>query len=282
MADVLRQPGPRLVGRDGRQLSQSDVDEQVLPGGNAGGAVRVGDTVRRPTGPWTTSVHALLRHLDEQGFGGVPRPLGRDDQGREVLSYLPGRTVGDRRPWPTWVHSDDALVQVARWLRRYHDAVADFVPPADAEWREGGRWRPGLVVAHNDAGPYNAVWDDRGQLTGFFDWDFAAPVSREADLAFTAFAWVPLHARDVVAAEGFTAFADRPRRLRLFLTAYGWTGPIRAFLDTVRARALASAEGIERTARRGDPAYQKMLETGTAAALRTAAAELARDAATWP
>jgi hypothetical protein len=37
------------------------------------------------------------------------------------------------------------------------------------------------------------------------------------DLAFTAFGWVPLHARHVVAAEGFTAFADRPRRLRLSL-----------------------------------------------------------------
>lgn len=64
--------------------------------------------------------------------------------------------------------------------------MADFVPPADAIGREGGKWRPGLIVGQTDAAPYNAAWDDQGQLVGFFDWDFAAPVSRDWDLAFTA------------------------------------------------------------------------------------------------
>jgi hypothetical protein len=257
------------------------VSEQELEGGNAGGAVRVGDTVRRATGPWTPSVHSLLQHLDRIGFPQAPRVLGIDDHGREVLSFLPGNTVGARRPWPAWVHSDEALVQVAHWLRDYHAAVADFVPGANAVWREGGQWQPGLVVGQNDAAPYNAAWNDQGQLVGFFDWDFAAPVPLKWDLAFTAFSWVPLHARHVVEAEGFTDFGDRPRRLRLFLTEYGWVGNLEAFLETVQARVLASAEGIERTARRGDPVYQRMLEAGVADSLRTAAAELARDAAVF-
>ena len=35
-------------------------DEQPLTGGNvAAGVVRVGDTVRRPSGPWTPAVHTL-------------------------------------------------------------------------------------------------------------------------------------------------------------------------------------------------------------------------------
>lgn len=194
-----------------------------------------------------------------------------------MLSFVPGNTVGGSRPWPAWVHSDDALVQVAGWLRTYHEAVADFQPAAGAIWREGGQWQPGLIVGHNDAAPYNAAWNDQGQLTGFFDWDFAAPVTREWDLAFTAFAWVPLHARHVVEAEGFTAFAERPRRLRLFLDHYGWSGDLTAFLETVEARVLASADGIERTANLGDPAYQQMLLAGVAESLRTAAAELAHD-----
>lgn len=194
-----------------------------------------------------------------------------------MLSFLPGNTVGTSHPWPAWVHSDDALVQVARWLRTYHAVVADFEPPVDAIWREGGQWRPGLIVGHNDAAPYNAAWADQGQLSGFFDWDFAAPVSLEWDLAFTAFAWVPLHARHVVEAEGFTAFSDRPRRLQLFLYHYGWSGDTTVFLRTVQARVLASADGIERTASRGDLAYQQMLEAGIAGSLRTAAAQLARD-----
>lgn len=65
--------------------------------------------------------------------------LGTDAQGREVLTYLPGTTVGHLRPWPAWVHSDEALGQVGRWLRRYHDAVNDFAPPTDAQWRASER-----------------------------------------------------------------------------------------------------------------------------------------------
>ncbi|WP_281901063.1 phosphotransferase [Phytohabitans aurantiacus] len=250
------------------------VREQPLPGGNTGGAVLVDGTVRRVPGRWTPSVHALLRHLEAVGFRGAPRALGFDEQGREVLSYLPGEVVGTRRPWPKWVHSDDALRQVAAWLRDFHTAIAEFVPPPDAAWRETGQWRPGLIVGHNDAAPYNAAWAD-GRLVGFFDWDFAAPVTREWDLAFTAFAWVPLHARHVVAAEGFTAFTDRPRRLRLFLDTYGWTGPIPTFLEIVQQRVRASAEGIRRTAASGDPAYQKMIDQGVDKNLDTAASELA-------
>jgi len=250
------------------------VREQRLPGGNTGGAVRVDDTVRRLPGRWTPSVHSLLRHLEGVGFSAAPRALGFDDQGREMLSYLSGEVVGTALPWPGWVHSDDALCQVACWLRDFHAAVAGFEPPPAAIWREGGAWRPGLIVGHNDAAPYNVAWAD-GRLVGFFDWDFAAPVTPEWDLAFTAFAWVPLHARHVVAAEGFTAFEDRPRRLRLFLDAYGWTGPIDQFIETVRQRVSASAEGIRRTSANGDPAYRKMVDQGVDRALETAVDELA-------
>lgn len=90
-------------------------------------------------GPWTRSVHSLLQHLDRVGFTQTPKLLGIDDHRREVLSFLPGNTVGTRRPWPSWVHSDNALDQLARWLRNYHAAVADFVPPPDAVWREGAQ-----------------------------------------------------------------------------------------------------------------------------------------------
>jgi hypothetical protein len=162
----------RPAGKDGA------VSEQELEGGNAGRAVRIGDTVRRATRPWTPSVHSLLQHLDRVGFVQAPKLLGNDEHGREVLSLLPGNTVGTSRPWPAWVHSDDALIQVAHWLRDYHAAVADFVPSDDAVWREGGHWQPGLIIGQSDAAPYNAAWDDQGQVVGFFDWDVAAPVSQ--------------------------------------------------------------------------------------------------------
>lgn len=42
--------------------------EHPLYRGNvAHGVVRVSDTVRRPTGPWSSSVDALLLHLERAG-----------------------------------------------------------------------------------------------------------------------------------------------------------------------------------------------------------------------
>jgi hypothetical protein len=46
--------------------------EEPLSGGNVSqGVVRVGDTVRRPAGPHTPAVHALLSHLHAVGFAGA-------------------------------------------------------------------------------------------------------------------------------------------------------------------------------------------------------------------
>lgn len=70
--------------------------EEVLPGGNLGGAVRVGDTVRRPPGPWTSTVQRLLGHLRDHGLTWVPEPLGVDEQGRDTVGSLPG--VAPRYP----------------------------------------------------------------------------------------------------------------------------------------------------------------------------------------
>jgi hypothetical protein len=248
--------------------------EERLEGGNIGGAVRVGDTVRRQAGPWTPSVHALLAHLADKGFTRAPRPLGFDERGREVLTFLEGETVGSRKPWPAWVYADDTLDQVARWMRGYHGAVADFVPPAGAVWRESGVWSPGMIIAHNDAAAYNAAWH-QGTLTGFFDWDFAGPATPEWDLGLAAFSWMPLHIGRVVAAQGFTDFAARPRRLERFLRGYGWSATTGDFLDVVAARVRAHADGIRQYAARGDEAFRRLLRDGVPDALDQAIAELA-------
>src|SRR6266571_1053102 len=152
--------------------------ERRLPGGRSFGAVRAGDEVRRPGQPWTATVHSVLRHLEDVGFDGAPRARGFDDQGRERLTFLPGQTLGETRPWPDWLRCDDALRQVGAWLRRLHDATAAFRPAAGAVWFTGRPWQPGLVIAHLDASPWNAVWAG-GTLAGFVDWDNASPSRRE-------------------------------------------------------------------------------------------------------
>jgi hypothetical protein len=62
---------------------------ESLYGGLVDRAVRIGATVRRPAGPWTPTVHALLDHLESHGFL-APRARGIDEDGREILSYLEG------------------------------------------------------------------------------------------------------------------------------------------------------------------------------------------------
>jgi len=98
------------------------MDEEVLAGGNSSTIVRVGDTVHRPAGLWTPAVHQLLTTLRAAGVTEVPEPFGLDEQGREVLSYLPG-IVGNY-PMPSWIWSPTILHEAGSLLRPVHDADA--------------------------------------------------------------------------------------------------------------------------------------------------------------
>lgn len=73
------------------------MSEETLPGGNTDGAVRIGGVVHKRASPWTLTVHALLRHLEHAGVDGVPRALGFDEQGRQMLTYLPGKVMSGVR-----------------------------------------------------------------------------------------------------------------------------------------------------------------------------------------
>ncbi|WP_433343791.1 phosphotransferase [Micromonospora sp. CA-111912] len=245
--------------------------EEALPGGRTVGAVRIGDVVHKLASPWTPTVHALLRHLEDAGFDGAPRALGFDDQGREMITYLPGETVGDRVPWPEWAFADSTLVQVGQWLRRVHDATAEFTPPADERWLIGSTMQPGLIVGHQDAAPYNAVMNG-DKLVGFFDWDTAGPSSRESDLAFSALSWVPIHPQGPAEELGFHNFKDRSRRLHLLLDAYGYDSDRHAFRAAIAQRARRQASVIRDMAEAADPAATALLPV--AGHLETAAADV--------
>ena len=71
-------------------MSHDSQDEVPLAGNVAIGVVRVGDTIRRPAMPWSTSVDALLAHLHEVGFEEAPHALGYDKAGRQMISFAEG------------------------------------------------------------------------------------------------------------------------------------------------------------------------------------------------
>jgi len=236
---------------------------EPLAGGNLGPVVKVGDTVRRVAGPWTPTVHAVMRHLRAAGFDLVPEPLGIDDLGREVLQYIPGETAGQFPAWPDWLWTDSLLEQVGGAVRRFHDAVAGF-RPAGAIWRlSAGGFRPGDIVCHNDIAPYNVVCRD-GQLAGIIDWDIVAPGPPIWDVAFCAWHWAPLYPPDSLgwpgAAPPESAVA---RRLKLLCDSYRLQHRS-GLLDVVEARILASRDGILEGARRGEEAFVRLEAEGHA------------------
>lgn len=203
--------------------------EHVLAGGNvAQGVVRVGDTVRKPVTRSTPAVEALLAHLD--GFPGAPRHLGRDDQGRQVLEYIPG-TLDDIPATEAELH------RVGRLVRDLHDALADFQPPPDAEWdvvippdRED-------LVCHHDLAPWNLVRADDRWV--FIDWDGAGPGSRLWDLAYAAHGFVPM-------SPGGDPDVDGPR-LRALADGYGLDERQRADLPALVVRHTRGMYDLLRT-----------------------------------
>jgi hypothetical protein len=234
------------------------VNEETLPGGNTDGAVRVGSVVHKKAAPWTPTVHALLRHLEHAEVDGVPRALGFDEQGRQMLTYLPGEMIGDRTAWPAWAYADSTLIQVGQWIRRVHDATANFIPPPDERWFTGSTMQPGWIVGHQDAAPYNAVMDG-DRLVGFFDWDIASPSPREFDLAFSALLWVPLTAPSADEQAGAHGIGDRSRRFHLLLDAYRYDGDRSVFGPAIVQRGRRQASVIRGMAEAGDRAAIALL-----------------------
>ena len=88
--------------------------EHVLEGGNvADVVVRVGSTVRKPAGPATAAVEALLDHLAGVGFQGAPRSLGRDEFGRHILEYVPGEMAFSLPPLTAPQHMEGVVTTCA-------------------------------------------------------------------------------------------------------------------------------------------------------------------------
>jgi Ser/Thr protein kinase RdoA (MazF antagonist) len=229
--------------------------------GNLSDVVRVGDTVRRVPGPWSPAVQALLRHLETVGFDGAPRFLGMDERGREVLSFVEGETP--RPDIPDW--SEALLAGVGRLLRRYHDAVAGFIPPPGAEWQVGvGAPTQGDVVCHNDAGPWNVVVRDRVPVA-LIDWDLAAPAPRAWDVAYALWRFVPFYQSGALGSltRDFGTPAQQGQRARVFCDANGLDAQERiGLVGLVEWRIRVSHDTLASRAAAGDPAWVRMWEEG--------------------
>lgn len=185
-------------------------------------------TVRRPAGPWTPAVHALLRHFEDTGFGGAPRALGVDAEGREVLTYIEGAVPGVVGAPP----GDDVVFAVGELVRAMHDAQEGFTPPADATWQVLPGAVPGdQVICHNDVLGHNVVLR-HGRPVAFIDWELAAPGPRLTDVAAAAMWWAPLRSDEAARRYGLPT-DRRIERLRLLADGYGLEADERSLIDAV-------------------------------------------------
>jgi hypothetical protein len=229
----------------------------LLAGGNLTKVVRVGDTVRREAGPWTPSIHRLLRHLRDRGFILAPQALGIDELGREILTFIPGETLTEG-PWPRWVWSDELLEEAVTVLADYHQKVADFRPTHVESRLATQPLTSEQIVCHNDFAPYNCVFRE-GHFAGLIDWDVVGAGPPTWDLAFFAWHWVPLYAPS-------SDFAWRSmdvcrRRLRQIVDSYGLIDRS-VFVKRIVARIEASRDGIITRASEGDEVFIRLKGEG--------------------
>jgi aminoglycoside phosphotransferase (APT) family kinase protein len=197
-----------------------DLPERLLEGGRqTEGVVRVGGTVRRPLGGRSDYVQVILRHLAAVGFDGAPRLLGIDEQGREVLSYLPGEVIASS---PALL-SDARLQSAAALMRRFHDATAGTPLAEDGE-----------VVCHGDLGPHNIVFDGE-RAVGLIDWNEAAPGPRLIDFAHAVWCCADVAEQEV-------PLGEQRRKIRLICDGYGWQDA-RAVIDEIADRFRRARDG---------------------------------------
>ena len=202
--------------------------------------VRDGDVVRRRLlMPIDRSFgEAVLRTLEAAGFESAPRFLGHDDDGAQVLSWVEGTVRSGLGAF------DDAVTEVLRRVRRFHDLV------------------PG--VCHHDLAPRNTVWRADGSPV-FIDWDLCGPgrpIEDVAHVCWQFFGLGPERAVGVVAP-----------LVRAAADAYGLDAEGREVLvDEVAGWQERCADGIEQRAAAGWAPMRVLVERGAVEEVREARA----------
>jgi aminoglycoside phosphotransferase (APT) family kinase protein len=259
--------------------------EIPLAGGDVTeGVVRVGDTVRRPLGPHSPLVHALLTHLEAAGFAGAPRFLGIDSAGREVLSYVEGEVAG--RPRPPWIADETRLTSIGRLVRGYDDAAASFVPSPDALAAVRVAEIPGLppapayppeLIGHLDFTPENIVFRG-GRAYALIDFDLAKPATRAEEMFNAMMWWAPLF--DPHDVDPLLRPVDALRRARTLADAYGMSGTDRErLLEVAVLRTRRGWHVMKHHAETLGGGWQRMWDEGVGDVIKRREAWLERNGA---
>ncbi|UJP11527.1 phosphotransferase [Microbacterium sp. KUDC0406] len=238
--------------------------EHPLTGGNAtASVVRIGATVRKPWTAKTALVQDLVEHVRARGVD-APAPLGRDEQGRQILEFVPGAG-------PEVLDTDD-LNRIGRMVRGIHDAAASF------PFRTTDAWDVLLpapdqpeLICHGDVAPWNLIVGDRWV---FIDWDGAGPSTRLWDLAYSASAFTLNDpAQDP---------QDAGARLAAFIAGYDADDGMRSLLPAAMAqRTAAMLRMLGQAHDRGEEPWGSMYVEGHGAHWRAVTEYVRAHEAVW-
>jgi aminoglycoside phosphotransferase (APT) family kinase protein len=139
----------------------------------------------------------LLSYLETAGYAYAPRYLGIDEQGRDVLTFIPGEITDHPSQ-----RAAGAYAIGGRMLRELHEATAGHELAGDRE-----------CVIHGDPGPFNTIFQ-AGLPVAFIDWDSCRPGDRLDDLGYLAWTWC-------IQSQGQVSMAAQARHLRELRDGYG-------------------------------------------------------------
>lgn len=254
--------------------------EELLAGGSENQVIKIGDTVQRQpkAGPM---LHAYLQYLEKAGMAGVPRFLGLDESGREILTYLPGKTQENGIPLGhPLLMSEEMIIGVAQFMRKLHDVSVGFLSEAlEHHWINPYYPHENCeTICHNDAAVWNFVFTDE-RVTGLIDFDQACAGTRIWDVAWSVYGTVHLqpwvYNPEFGTSEVYNALkhaTDRKHRVRLYFDAYGMPCPP-DFMDTVYRRIqIGVCDALTRDAAAGDETAIKQVKNGALAHYQRVAA----------
>lgn len=219
----------------------------------------INNEVHRPVGHWTQQVHKLLRYLRDQGFYAAPKPLGFDEQGREIMSFIKGEVCHDLLYQNA--ASLKVLTSAAKLLRTYHDVSQNFlnVEPASKDWMLACK-NPQEVICHGDFALYNLVLDGE-QAIGMIDFDAAHPGPRTWDIAYALYRFAPF--TNPNNQDGFGNIEDQILRARLFCNAYELAEEKRmGMADLMIERLQNLIDFMMRSAQEGNKKYEQNIKDG--------------------